>query len=496
MSNIFQTVPKAKVPRATFNLSHSRKLSGKLGQLIPVLVQEVVPGDKFNINTEAMIRLAPMVAPVYHRMNAFIHYFFVPNRIIWEDWEKCITGEANIIVPNQEMREVLEGSLADHMGLPLGIWQTGRPRINTLPFRAYFKIWNEYYRDQNLQKEIDVEDTTWNEDILRYPLKFRAWQKDYFTSALTEPQKGDPVSVLGTINYKDSAKVYRNDLQSITPGTNLQTGAGTGGVHPITASGQPVAVDNIDSVNINVADLRLATRLQRWLERNARAGTRYIEHLRAHWGVNPRDSRLQRPEYLGGGRTPIIISEVPNMTGTEDAVQGQLSGNGTGVGKSNTASKFCEEHGYIIGIMSVVPDAEYVLGVPRMYDKRLNLDFYFPEFAQLGEQEIKNQELVVTEDPDENEGTFGYQSRYAEYKYAFNTVHGKFRTQLDFWHMARKFKTLPVLNSEFITCDKIEDDMSDEWRIFAVPGEEHMYVQLYHNISAVRPMPFLNDPQL
>lgn len=493
--SIFERVPKARVPKSTFDLSHSRKLSMRMGELVPVLVQEVVPGDKFNISTESMIRLAPMIAPVMHRMNSTIHYFFVPNRILWDDWEDFITGVPGLVTPVAPLPGLIVGSLGDHMGLPC-IAQNEEIEVNMLPFRAYQKIYNDYYRDQNLEEEVAYPD----EDLISSSCFFRAWEKDYFTSALTSPQKGEPVSIEGKLNYLQATRV-----KTITGGTpesdaDILTNdtPGFDGSKLTRVGSDLVRLENVDSVSIEVEELRQATRLQRWLERNARSGNRYFEHLLAHWGVRSKDARLQRAEYLGGGKTPVVISEVPNMTGTSTAPQGTLAGNGLSVGRSNRASKFVEEHGYIIAIMSVIPETAYFQGVPRHFDRKINLDYYYPEFAQLGEQEIKNQEIYGSGTVAQNEGTFGYQSRYAEYKYNQNTVHGHFKSDLEFWHMGRKFAELPELNVEFIRATGVSGELADPWRIFAVTGQytENLYVNLYHQISATRPMPFLNDPTL
>lgn len=498
--SIFQNVPRPKIQRATFDLSRSRKLSMNIGQLIPVLCEEVVPGDKFDISTESMIRFAPMIAPVMHRMNAYIHYFYVPNRLLWEQWEEFITGTADLTLPSGPFEPVPVGSLGDHLGLPVGDFSSAADlNISTMPIRAYYRIWNDYYRDGALEAEKTIEDvdTSW---YTMMP-EFSAWEKDYFTSALKSPQAGNKVSMAANVEYRKA--LLKTEAGSVPGNASLQNIAISEGGTPIgrlvtaTAPSTPLVVENIDTVSIDVEELRMATRLQRWLERNARSGSRYVEHLLAHWGVRSSDSRLDRPEYLGGGKTPVIISDVPNMTGTENAPQGTLAGNGLSIGQSNRASKYIEEHGYIIAIMKVMPESAYFQGIPRHFSRQINLDFYFPEFAQLGEQEILNKEIVTINGAG-NENTWGYQSRYAEYKYGQSTIHGKFRENLEFWHMARKFTGIPSLNSDFIRCDKISDSLNDPWRIFAVTadGTEQLYVQLYHRIKATRPMPFLNDPTL
>nr|QJB19964.1 MAG: major capsid protein [Microvirus sp.] len=487
----FETVKRAKVNKSAFDLSHERKLSCKIGELVPVLVQEVLPGDKFSIDTQSMIRLAPLIAPLMHRLDAYIHFFYVPNRILFQDdgWEKLITGQNQETVPLLSMTEIKAGSLGDHLGLPLGAW-SGDQEISALPFAAYYKIYNDYYRDQNLIPEVDLYGIL---DENGGTLKKRAWEKDYFTSALPWAQKGDPVSMSATINYKDEALLDIYD--SATAPTGALSGAQVVGtekskVQSAGAPGDYVKIENIEDVSIDVNELRRATRLQRWLERNARAGSRYVEHLLAHWGVKSTDARLQRPEYIGGGKSPIVISEVLNTANTPETGQGSMSGHGINVGRTNQAYKYCEEHGFIMGILSVIPASGYMQGLPKLFTRKVTLDFAFPEFAQLGEQAIQKGELYFQDDEVKDAETWGYQSRYAEYKYAMSTVHGVFKESLDFWHLDRKFAQLPPLASEFIEC-QIDND-----RVFAVNDAEVLYVQLYHRIKKISPLPFFNDPTM
>lgn len=495
MNKIFNINPPAKVRRSAFDLSHERKLTGEIGKIIPVLMEEVVPGDKWKVQTTQLIRLAPMLAPLYHRLNAYVHYFFVPNRLLWDGWEDFITnqpGAGSVPQCNVPANPGI-GSLPDHMGLPMVTGSTSGLDVNVLPFLAYHLIWNEYYRNQHLQAELDIKNPANYNALANMPLHYRNWEKDYFTSALPFAQQNTPV-------YAETSPVAGNAWirdpvtnQIVASGGNLGTDA-TGKLIQ-NPSGNAMNLDV--SSGVLIEDLRQANRLQRWLERNVRSGSRYVEHLLAHFGISAQDSRLQRPEYLGGGKSPIVVSEVLNNTSIDPAFGGQLpqgypTGHGISVGQTNQAELYAHEHGYIVGLMSVMPDSAYMQGIPRKFKRTTALDFYWPEFAQLGEQEVMNSELWVNPTtPLADEGVFGYQSRYAEYKYIPSTSHGEFRSTLDFWHLTRKFAVKPVLNEEFVQCKPRSED------IFAVTyDKEHLWINLSHNIVAIRPMPFFNVPSL
>lgn len=487
--NIFKSVRSAKVPKTNFNLTHDRKLSFKFGQLIPILAEEVVPGDKFNITTELMIRLAPMVSPVMHRINAYVHFFYVPNRLVDDDWEDMITGNADISAPQIQLSRIDPSSLYDYMGLPT--MAEGTVTVNAHPFRAYNLIYNEYYRDQDLQDEIKVKDALNGDFIVR----LRNWEKDYFTSARPWAQKGDPVTI-PVEHTTETRYIGEDETNTINTGDTIQFLKDSGNEGWLISQGNNVQNFGLDlDQEIDINNLRTAVRIQRWLERNARAGSRYVEHLLAHWGVKPQDARLNRPEYIGGGKQPVVISEVLNTSDTANAAQGEMAGHGITVGSENKGSYYCPEHGYIIGILSVKPKTAYYQGVHRKFSRKTKFDYYFPEFARLGEQEIKNKEIYLNGGIGNNdEGTFGYQGRYSEYKYGFNTVHGDFRNTLDFWHMGRRFASLPPLNGDFVKIDEAVEDLDN---IFAVKdGTDYLWCQLVNRIQAIRPMPYFNDPTL
>lgn len=517
---IFDRVQINKPKKSAFDLSHERKFSMNMGDLVPVLCQEVLPGDSFRLNMEQLVRLQPMLAPMMHRVNVYTHFFFVPNRLVWNDWEKFITGgdigidtpvfptlSNGVTMTNLKLApEFKYGSLLDYMGFPVkqihgSSLTTKVPsfRISQLPFRAYQLIYNEYYRDQNLETPIDILKTSgiadWTNALFQPLLKLqkRAWEKDYFTSALPYAQKGQalelPLSGDAPI-YMESPALGKHNL--IGYSTNGQTRVDVELVgNASTSIGVPLKADmsNVNSTTIN--ELRSAFQIQKWLEKNARGGTRYIEQILSHFGVKSSDARLQRPEYLGGGKTPVTVSEVLQMSATEaTSPQGNMAGHGLSVGSSHSFKRYFEEHGFIIGIMSVLPRTAYFQGLPKMFTRTDRFDYAWPEFAHLGEQEVKNEEVYF--DPSDdfyNKGTFGYQPRYTEYRYIPDTVHGDFANSLKFWHMAREFSTRPALNSSFVKSDPTT-------RVFAVtdPAYPKLLVQTYANFQAIRTLPKYGNP--
>lgn len=509
-NNIFEDVMYNTIPRNYFDLSHDRKFSAKLGRLYPCLVQEIVPGDSFSVQSEQLIRMAPLVSPVMHRVTATTHYFFVPNRLLWQGWEDFITNPLS--TDNPAPRLVIDGtpievgSIMDYLGYPVGENAAG-DLYNPFPVAGLNLIYNEYYRDQNLQVERPyiLDDGFNNQSEFGSPASSepfkRAWNKDYFTSALSEPQKGEAVTLpLGStadVNYVNNNKALVYDTSgNPLNGSPLEAQAGDLFLGTLDVSldvSDSLQVDLTTASSITVEDLRRATRLQEWLEINARGGTRYIESIQNHFGVKSPDARLQRPEYLGGGKSNISFSEVL-QTSSSDATtpQGNMAGHGINVGNSNRMDNVTfTEHGFIIGIFSVMPDTAYINTTPKWSFRFDPLDYLWPKFAQLGEQPVLNKEVNGDCHIDQRNEVFGYQSRYADYKYNHNTVHGDFKTSLDFWHMARKIEGIPALNSAFIEADPTT-------RVFAVEDEtvDKMYVHMFHKIGAKRPLPRYNIPTL
>lgn len=507
--NLFNSVQMFKPKKNAFDLSHDFKFSGDMGNLIPILVNECVPGDNYKISCEAMVRFAPMIAPIMHRVDVSMHYFFVPNRIIWKGWQDFIVSNTANTPPYPFVS--FDGNptnqyakFLNYMGIPLRQSGGGTSTdINALPFAAYQCIYNEYYRDQNLISSVafqleDGDNTANVSDLLT--LRKRAWEHDYYTASLPFAQKGQAVDIpIGAIEGDARVTINQNTLS----GYNLMYVAQNGAANPGWAQAgigvpNPGSTGSVyaetDGLNVQpgtINDLRRAMRLQEWLEKNARGGTRYVENILMHFGVRSSDARLQRPEYITGIKSPVVISEVLNSTGEDGGLpQGNMAGHGIGVTSGNYGKYYCEEHGYIIGIMSVMPKTAYQQGIPRTYLKKDNLDYFWPSFANIGEQEVQNQELFAYTATGED--TFGYVPRYAEYKYQPSRVAGEFTSSLDYWHLGRIFATQPALNEDFVQCDPATTK-----RIFAVQdGADSLYCHVYNKIQAIRPMPKFGTPML
>jgi hypothetical protein len=435
-------------------------------------------------------------------MDVSVHYFFVPNRLTWDNWEKFIV-DANTphVLPTLDYGPSSYWNnyrrFIDYMGVPPTDATSTVTNINALPFAAYQAIYNEYYRDENLVPEVDYKLADGNQGLLPNDLRFvtmrnRAWDHDYFTASLPFAQKGTAVDIpIGSID--NDVAVNWNSLENAHTavtydGTNSQTIGSSAGVSTIGTPEMIAKTSDIDIQPTTINDLRRAFRLQEWLEKNARGGTRYIENILMHFGVRSSDKRLQRPEYITGLKTPVIISEVLNTSSTLDEPQGNMAGHGVAVSTGKYGNYFCEEHGYIIGIMSVMPQPAYQQGIPKTYLKNDPLDFFWPSFAHIGEQPVQNNELFAYTATGAD--TFGYVPRYAEYKYQPSRVAGDFRTVLDYWHLGRIFATQPALNQAFIECTPEQVE-----RIFAVQdGEDNLYCQIMHKIKAVRPMPKFGTP--
>lgn len=508
MSKVFFKTGSANVRRSMFDLSHQKLLTGELGKLYPVLCDEVVPGDFWSINNEVVMRFNPLLAPILHRIDCYVHYFFVPYRILDDNWDDFITGGKNgdnaYELPKYHMgagssiySAIAKGSLWDYFGFPVGNGISETTENYGLlplayPWYAYNKVWNEYYRDENLQTERALNDPS---------VASRNWEKDYFTSALPFQQRGtSPALPLSGSTYAN----FTNAIEPTSTGTvvpNIELTTGAFGNYLYAGHGMPGNSELLSALNknhidmtgvatFNVSDLRLAFQVQKWMERNARAGVRYTEFLKAHFGVSPRDDRLQRPEYIGGTKNPVIVSEVLQTSSTDaTSPQGNLAGHAMAIQSGHAGKYHVQEFGLIIGLLSVMPKPMYMQGINRQWLRETRYDFPFPEFTNLSEQALMTAELYNVPGLAENvaRSVFGFQGRYDELRVKQNIVTGDFRDTFSYWHLGRTFASTPLLNSSFITCTPRKD-------FLAVNTEPAFLCNFGNNIKAFRPIPIIAEP--
>lgn len=564
----YQKVKTLKPARSLFDLSHDVLATMDMGKLYPGCIMEMSPGDTFHIWMESVTRMQPLNAPILHDLKFQSHWFFVPYRILWSEWVDFITGgeegeyggntrgedspsDVTPSLPRWNPSNTLEGSLWDYCGFPVGVTPTGALPLDFVR-RCYNRVWNEYYRDENLQEEVSED----NEDIL-----YRNWKKDYFTSALLSQQRGIAPSlpltgsgvvvsrsfpmtmirdngVTGSQGSTSCSITFHSDLAlpdeaSFYPKVPLALSvAKVGDVtqysvsftsvvsktivdsHTVTVtylnssgetyfigegrimdesvsttfSTQVADLDNVASSDIK--DLRVAFQIQRWLELANRGGVRYTEFLRSFFGVSPRDDRLQRPEYVGGTSSPIVISEVlqTSSTDSEPTPQGNMAGHGIGADRTFVGSYTAVEYGILMSFCSIMPSAKYQQGINRQWLRRTKFDFLFPQFTGLSEQAIEEAEIYATDSEDTNRKVFGFNEIYDELRSMPSRIVGKMRSTFDYWHLGRKFDSAPALNSDFITCNPSK-------RIFAVPSEDGFIVNLANIIRAVRPIPKYGTPR-
>lgn len=478
--------------RAKHSLSHYKLLSCDMGELVPIGLTEVLPGDTIQHATSALVRASPLLAPVMHPVHCRIHHWFVPHRIIWEDWEDFITGGSDgaddSIFPTITIgggSGAAIGSLADYLGVPTGV---NNIEVSALPFRAYALIWNEFYRDQDLQTELTIDLTSGPDTTTNTALQHAGWEKDYFTSARPWEQKGPAITIpLGTtapVVSTGTNPQLRAHPAGVTDYGWFQTNSttrsyangfgGSGNLMFGSDTGLETDLTGASAVTVNI--LREALALQRFAEARARYGSRYVEYLR-YLNVRSSDARLQRPEYLGGGKQTLQFSEVLQTAEGENPV-GELRGHGISAMRSNRYRRFFEEHGYVISVMSVRPKTIYAQGLAKTFNRRVREDFWQKELEHIGQQEVLKKEVyAASANPND---TFGFQDRYDEYRRSESSIAGEFRSSLlDFWHMARIFASEPALNADFVKCVPPE-------RSFAVPSQDVLYVMANHSIQARR----------
>lgn len=536
----FSNVPAALTERSTFDRSHNYKTAFDAGLLVPILIDEVLPGDTFDLTTTSFCRLATPLKPFMDNVFMDFHAFFVPNRLLWRNWQRFM-GEreypdddiTDLVLPVTAINHstMAPDDLSCYFGLPP---RPGSPATavehSALHFRAYSLIWNEWFRDENLQDPTpfssgDGPDTGYS----GFKLLPRGKRKDYFTSALPWPQKGDAVTIplgdqadvvfqngfsftaagselssLDGLSFWGQQRIRGTDFGTRVDGGHLYGTApsdlstdfparlnSSGSVTSATLESTGAFADLTTATSVTINDLRTAFQVQKLLERDARGGTRYIESIFSHFGVKSDDARLQRPELLGTGTSRVNINPVAS-TVAGSAPQGNLAATGTSVGRLHFSRSFTE-HGVIVVLASVRADLTYQQGVERFWNRKTRLDFAYPSFAHLGEQAILNRELYLSGDASDDDA-FGYQERYGEYRYKPSRITGimnsGFSTALDVWHLGQEFSALPVLNSSFI----VENPPLD--RVIAVPSEPHFLGDFWHSFRCTRPLPVYAVPGL
>lgn len=502
MNPLFKRVAGARPGRTLFNLSHEKKFTCDMGELIPILVEFCVPGDIFKIGVSALIKTTPIIAPIMHQIDITFHYYFHACRNLWSEWEDFVTGgddgTTEPTIPKFENVGLAgKGSISDYLGYPIGVDLPTEDAPVFMIHRCYNDIWNQYYRDESIQDE-----SSFQNDVIHNV----SWEKDYFGAALLSQQRGVapaiPISGTTSAVFDKSTGSFGTGLSGVAQhiagrddstithphaGTLLSSAPYVTALNNFITALNDNTVDLEDATPIDISTFREAFQVQRFLERSNRAGTRYIEHIRGHFGEAPTDERLDRPEYIGGCKCPLIVSEVLQTSQSDTTPQGTMTGHGIGINQSYIGSYRVKEHGFIMGFMFVRPKPEYQQGINRLFTFNTKYDLYWPEFAHLSEQPIYRKELYATDVHADNNIVFGFTGAYDEYRVRNNIICGNFRDTYDYWHLSRQFSSAPALNDDFLKCVPRKD-------VFAVQNEDCLLCQVGNIVTALRPMPAIAEP--